>query len=206
MSLIGLILLGVGGFAFFMFLKSRASAPALGDVDQARDLPPKAGRAAIAAPDGEKTALTLALNDIVTHLDQDFMIEGKLTYREDGDEWWEYRLVDGDDEAYLCVEDDDRLEVSLWREIDVHIPEAGPPEEIVFDGDRYRCVERGEADVTRDGKTGRKTGMSCRYWDYEGAGGKLLGVERWGGAYETWSGKELEEGRYDILPGDLIQG
>ena len=206
MSLIGLILFGVGGFALYMFLKSGKSQPRVDGAGGGSSLPVRSGAKALASPSGDKSPLHLALNDIVTHLDQDFMVEGKLTYREDGDEWWEFRLVDGSDEAYLCVEDDDKLEVSLWREIDLEIPASGPPESLVWEGDRYRCVEQGEASVTRDGKTGRKSGMACSYWDYEASGGKMLGVERWGKSYETWTGAELEEGRYDILPGDLIEG
>lgn len=210
MSLIGMILFAVGGFAFFMYLRSAKPRSIGGRANGADgDGRLRAGAAkakALASATGDKTPLTLALNDIVTHLDRDYMIEGKLTYEEEGDQWWEYRLVDGDDEIYLCVEDDDRLELTLWRQIDLHVPESGPPESVVHDGDRYRCVERGEASVTREGKTGRKSGLTCRYWDYEGPGDKLVGVERWGQSYETWAGEEVPEGRLDILPGDLIDG
>ncbi len=198
MTLFGLILIGVAGFALWMYVKSGKKA-----VEGAGGAP--AGRPAL-GPGGEKSPVDLALNDIFQLLDQDFVVEGKITYREDGDEWWEFRLVDGADEAYLCVEDDDDLEVSLWREIDLEIPASGPPETLSWEGVTYRCAERGEASVTRDGRTGRKSGQSCAYWDYEGSGGEMLGVERWGGAYETWSGRDVEEGRYDILPGDLVEG
>ena len=34
----------------------------------------------------------------------------------------------------------------------------------------------------------------------------MLGVERWGGTYEAWAGRDGEDGRYDILPGDLVEG
>ena len=198
MSIFGLILLGVGGFALYKFISAGKAR------QDTKNLPKKATITALTAS-GDKTVLGLAINDIFQHTGQDFMVEGKLIYREGGDEWWEYRLVDGADEAYLSVEDDDELEVALWREIQFDVPSSGPPESLVWEGDKYRCAERGEASVTRDGKTGRKSGLTCKYWDYEGPGGKMVGIEQWGGGYEVWSGEELEEGRYDILPGDLIE-
>ena len=198
MTFVGIIILLAAGFAFVMY---RRSARAAGG--KAGRLP--AGSTAKALPRKRVTVQNLALNDIVSWMGQDWMVEGKLTYHEDGDVWHEYRLVDGADVRYLSVEDDDTLEVSLWEEVDLRITGERPAETLELEGKSYRCSERGQARVTREGATGRKEGMSCRYWDYEGPGEDLLSVERWGGDWEVSKGHPLREGSYDILPGDLVE-
>ena len=38
----------------------------------------------------------LAIGDVVSYLGQDFLVEGKLIYNQEGFEWQEFRLVDGE--------------------------------------------------------------------------------------------------------------
>jgi len=200
MGFIGFLILLAAGFALFMYMRSAKKvkgAPGRGRLP---------GSDVKALPRKEATVLNLRVNDIFSWMGQDFLVEGKLTYRESGDVWWEHRLVDGGDVRWLGVEDDDELEVAMWQEIDLHVGEGGPPETLEWEGQSYRCVERGEARVTRDGKTGRKEGLSCRYWDYESSGDAMLCVERWGRSWEVSAGEPLSEGSYDILPGDLVEG
>ena len=196
MSFIGIVLLLAAGFAFFMYLRSSKKG-------RKAQLP--GGSGAKALPRKQATVQNLALNDIVSWMGQAFIIEGKLTYREDGDVWHEYRLADGADVRYLLVEVDDVLEVSLWQEIDLHVSGGQPDEHVEWEGQRFRCVERGEARVSREGQTGRKDGLSCRYWDYEGSGDDMLSIEQWGGSWEASIGQPLRDGSYDILPGDLVE-
>ena len=192
MTFFGILLLGVGGFAVYKFMKADVTAKPSSDFG---------GGAAAALP---PAGLNLKLNDVVRYLGDTYMVEGRLTLSEDGDTWWEYMLVDGDEIRWLSVEDDDELEVALWEEIDYPLS-ADPPETIEWEGVSYRAVEKGKARVTRDGKSGRKEGMSCRYWDYEGAGGEMLAVESWSGDFEVSLGRELDEGTYEILSGELVE-
>ena len=83
---------------------------------------------ALPAP-STRTLLTMQVNDIVTHFDADYICEGKLTFKEDGDEWYEYMLVDGSRTVWLSVEEDDRLEVGLFEEVDDLKFTSKPPEQ-----------------------------------------------------------------------------
>ena len=201
MAFIGFLILLAAGFALFMYMRSAKKRV------EGRTAPGQLpGGGAKALPRKEVSVKNLRVNDIFSWMGQDFVVEGKLTYQEGGDVWWEYRLVDGGDVRWLTVEEDDELEVSLWEEIDLHVGGGGPDEHLEWEGERYRCVERGQARVSRDGRTGRKEGMSCRYWDYESSGETMLCVELWGNAWEVSQGEPLREGSWDILPGDLVEG
>ncbi len=152
-----------------------------------------------------KTVRNLAVNDIVSYMGQDFMVEGKLTFEEEGDVWYEYRLVDGQDVRWLVVEEEDELELSLYKEVhDLHIT-SDPGEFIEYQGVRFVLDEQGLAIMRREGRTGSREGRECRYWDYTTEDeSMLLSVEKWGMSYEVSIGHPIEEIALDILPGELI--
>jgi hypothetical protein len=193
MTTLGIIILLVAGFAYYMYSRSGAKKALKGSPER-KALP------------AERTVRTLRLNDIFSHMGDDYIVVGKLTYEEDGDVWWEHMLEDGDKLRFLSVEDDDRLEVAIWEEIPLAISGSAPPETLEWEGEHYRSVERGEATVRRDGRTGVKEGMRCRYWEYEGPGDKRIAVEKWVGEWEVCLGTKVTDGSYDILPGDLVEG
>ena len=158
-----------------------------------------------ALPKGPRNLLNLQVNDIVSHFMTDYMVEGKLIYSEDGDEWYDYMLVDGDKTVWLSVEDDDRLEVSLFHEIDDLNFTSKPPEFITYQGLKYELEEWGKARVTRVGQTGTKQGMSCKYFEYEAPGGKYMSIEQWGeGSFEVSIGEDIRPNELEILPGDEV--
>jgi hypothetical protein len=154
---------------------------------------------------GGANLLNLQLNDIVSHFGTDYIIEGRLDYWDDGDTWVTYRLVDGNNEVWLAVEQDDDLDVSLWREVkDLHLP-SPLPEFLEYRGQRLRMVERGEARVNQQGKVARKTGVNLKYYEYEGDDNAMLSVEDWGGGdVEVFWGEEINPAGLDILPGDKV--
>src|SRR5690606_5121116 len=92
---------------------------------------------------GERNIKNLQIGDIVTHFDQDFVVEGRIDYNDSGWPWTCFMLVDGDDVRWLAVEEDDQLEVSIWQETDV-VLHGSVPEFIEFEGERFRMVERGK--------------------------------------------------------------
>ena len=184
-----LILLGLGlvGGAFYAFKKGQNKQP--------KALPMPAAR----------TLLTLQVNDIVTHFTSDYLVEGKLTYNDDGDEWYEFMLTDGDDTVWLSVEEDDRLEAGLFRVVEDLKFKSKPPEHIEYDGHRYELEEWGRASVTRVGQTGIKKGMSCTYYEYEAPGDHYLTVEQWGeGEFEVAVGRSVNPTELELLPGDNV--
>ena len=101
-------------------------------------------------------------------------------------------LTDGDDTVWLSVEDSDRLEVAMFREVEDLKFTSKPPEFIEYEGHRYQLEEWGRAKVTRVGQTGTRSGMNCTYFDYEAPGGRLLSVEQWGeGSFEVTTGQAV---------------
>jgi hypothetical protein len=102
---------------------------------------------------------------------------------------------------WLSVEQDDRLVLGLFRVVtDLAIP-GTPPEVIHHGGVAYRLRDRGGASVTRQGEVPSFSAERCRYFDYQGPGGKLLTVEQWGEVVEASVGEEVAESVLEILPG-----
>lgn len=155
---------------------------------------------------GGNELLNLKINDIVSYFGTDYIIQGRLNYWEDGYTWVTYMLEDGDEVQWLSVEEDDRLEVSMWEEVDdLHVSNP-PPEFLEYRGQRFRMTERGEARVNKQGSTGqRKNGLNVKYYEYEGDGEEMISVELWGGEVDVSVGREIRPATLDILPGDQVE-
>lgn len=150
--------------------------------------------------------LNLRLNDIVSYFGQDYIIEGRLNYWEDGYTWTVYMLVDGPETKWLAVEEDDELEVSMWEDVDDLQLREPLPEYVEHRGVRYRMTERGQARVNQQGRTRNKTGLSMGYATYESRDADtMLSVEVWSGDVEVSIGHEINPSALDILPGDQVQ-
>jgi hypothetical protein len=190
-----LIVVAVVAYRFYNKAKMLEREQAEGQLGQ--------GTRQLESDDGSRTVRTIRLHDIVSYLGQDYMVEGVLRYDDDGWPWVTYMLVDGEDVRWLSVEDDDKLEVSLWEEISCPIL-GEPPEFIEAEGIKFHMVERGEARVTQQGQTGRKQGLSVDYFDYESNGEEMLSVERWGSEIEVSMGREIDPYGLDIFPGTEV--
>jgi hypothetical protein len=166
-------------------------------------------RALPAAPT-ERGLDDLRPGDVVQHDGKDFLVEGVLSYDEDGKDWSGARLVDGDDERWLMVgmEPTGPAALRLCR-IDRELEVAGyPPDALTLGGDRYRLDRRGTATVRADGDVGGAipagapgTSQRCRWWRYEAAGERGLVIEQWGQAFRVLRGATLEAGDLDLMPG-----
>lgn len=153
---------------------------------------------------GERNALNMQVKDIVSHYGDDYIVEGRLDYWEDGDTWVNYMLVDGDRTIWLNAEDDDRLEVSLWEDVDdLHVTETPPPRELQYMGQTFYMKGAGTARVSRQGRTGNKNAVSVDYFDYKSDGPDMLSIENWNGDIEISRGTPIDPVDLDILPGDL---
>ncbi|PSP18957.1 MAG: DUF4178 domain-containing protein, partial [Cyanobacteria bacterium QS_8_64_29] len=60
----------------------------------------------------ERTVFDLQLGDIVQYFETDWVVEGWLTYRQDGFSWCKYLLQDGERIRWLSVEEDDVVRVA----------------------------------------------------------------------------------------------
>ena len=145
----------------------------------------------------------LQLQDVISCLGTDYIIEGRIDMEEDGEVWTSYMLVDGSDVVWLCVEDDDEIETSLWTEVeDCPIPQE-VPDIVEYQAKRFQLVERGTAKASQMGETGQKSGKKVRYFDYDCPGVEdRLAVEIWRGAIEVYTGHAITPGTLQIFPHD----
>lgn len=149
-----------------------------------------------------RNPFNLRLNDVVSYMDQDFIVEGKLTFSEEGWEWYEYKLADGRDIYWMEVDEEaGEWEVALYQEVDDLKISGKPPEQLDYHGERYSLAEKGHATMSREGDVGFKTLPQCRYFDYEGPEEKVISVEQWGQTYEVCAGEYLDEDMLEIMPG-----
>ena len=203
-----LVLVGITAASFYFYNKSKK-------MERQKQLPSGYGGGDSGggfSPAGElgggsgsaHQVMQLKLNDIISYFGTDYMVEGKLTYWEEGYTWITYRLVDGDDIKWLSAEEDDGLEISIWEDIlDLQVSEP-VPEKLDYQGETYRMFERGQARVNQQGRTGNKTGMQVKYWEFKAPSGSMLSVEKWGGAIEVSEGKVIKPIELDIFPGDEV--
>lgn len=205
------MMIGAAGLSLFFFSRARK-------MENQQQLPP--GYAGTFTPARQLTGggqggsahevdginmMNIPLKSIVSHFGTDYIVEGRLTYWEEGFTWITYMLVDGTSRRWLSVEEDDGLEVSLWDPTSGLALQSPPPEFIDYQGERFRMIESGEARVNQEGQTGGKTSMDMAYFEYEGEGDSFMSVERWGSKLEASVGKQINPAELEILPGDLVE-
>lgn len=155
-----------------------------------------------ALPSLQRTIFTLQIGDIVQYDGADWVVEGRLTFNDNGYSWFEYMLQDGDNVRWLSVEEDDRVEV-CWMETASNLDISGkPPARISHNGVTYQQTEQGVARMERIGTTMNKQAQICRYFDYEATADQLLSVEDWNGDLEISVGRRIRPSSLTLLPGD----
>lgn len=160
------------------------------------------GRNSKELPPKQRTIFDLQIGDIIQHMQVDWVVEGKLTYKIGAYYWFEYLLQDKNKIAWLSVQEDDRVEVALLEPTNQLDVSHTPPQEINFAGDTYKCIDSGTARMTRTGLTMRRTAEKCEYFDYESANGGVLSIEIWDGDIEVTVGEKINPRSLVILPGD----
>lgn len=153
-------------------------------------------------PPLERTVFTLEIGDIVQYMETDWVVEGRLTYDDNGYTWFEYLLQDGDSIRWLSVDEDDHVEVALLESTSQLEVSQKPPKQLMFAGETYRCVESGIANMTRIGTTLRRTAEHCRYFDYQGSNDQVLSIEDWDGEIEVTVGQRINPRMLMLLPGN----
>ncbi len=163
-----------------------------------------ADRAArIAAADAPGASLrSLRVADVVGLGGTMWTVEGTLRFDEDGFEWQEHLLVDGNRREWLSVEDDDGA-LSAWQWSRLNVPGVEPgPAEVTIEGVAYRLKERGSARFVSEGATGAPTAGTAEYADYE-SDAQRLGFERYtqSGSWEVSTGRRVADHDIDVYPG-----
>lgn len=153
-------------------------------------------------PSLHRTVFSLQIGDIVQYLGTDWVVEGQLTFNDQGYTWMEYMVQDGNQVRWLSVEEDDRVEV-CWMEPVTGLEISGtPPQQITYEGAVYELSESGTASMTRVGTTLNKQAQHCRYYDYLGDREQMLSVEDWNGDIEVSAGRQIRPSSLTLLPGD----
>ena len=150
-------------------------------------------------------ALNLQLNDVVIHMDAQYLVEGRVTFEEAGQRWFTYRLVDGDVVRWLRARPGDEAEVTLLEEVAPLTEEARPPQSLTWEGATFKLKGWGQARTTFTGAHTRPNVARCEYHDYQGPGDRVITIELWGPEQTcSLAGRELEPYLLEFMPGDAI--
>jgi hypothetical protein len=162
-----------------------------------------------ATPLLERTLRDVRPNDVVQHGGRDYLVEGVVSYDEDGHTWRGARLLDGGDERWLLVglERGSAMTVRLLALADVELT-GYPPETLEVGGTGFKLAGRGTATVTLAGDLtgvpvppgeGGGGSVRCRWWRYSAAGDRTLVVEQWGETYRALAGETVRPDDVDLL-------
>jgi hypothetical protein len=199
-----LLLLVIGG----------AAAAASVYVASKRKQLPSSETKALPAGLSERTIRDLHVGDVLTMDGRDFLVEGTITYDEDGHRWVGARIVDGSDVKWTVV-GIERVGVMPVRLMvqDTETDVSGFPPEVLMVGElRYALDKRGTATCRLAGDCGALSAGKpkdqpagaverCRWWLYNGTGDDTLVLEQWGGEYRMLRGKKVASETIDLIPG-----
>ena len=156
----------------------------------------------------ERTLRDVRPNDVVQHGGRDYLVEGVVSYDEDGHTWRGARLADGGLERWMLIgmERGSAMTVrmlDLARGVEMN---GYPPETLEVAGIPYKLSGRGTATATFQGDleglpspSGEGGSARCRWWKYAAAGEKTLVVEQWGEIYRTLKGETVRADDVDLL-------
>ncbi len=144
----------------------------------------------------KRDLLSIEVGDIIEYDLADYEVVGKITYRDGNYKWYSYQLLGEGKNIWLAAEMDDELELGIYEK--VQLPAANDfPEEIVFNSKTYSLDERGQAQVTGEGRSSSLTGQRIHYAEYcDKEEVSFLSVEKWDSDVEASIGYSIE--RYEI--------
>lgn len=149
----------------------------------------------------ERNIFNLEIGDIVQYQGIDWFVEGKLIYNDSSDTWFSYLLQDNEEICWLSVEEDDFIEVSIFRETSGEI-EQPLPQNLNYLGEDYHLSGSGTATMKRLGNTINRQDQTCDYYDYKNNNNLRLSVEIWDGDLEVLVGQKINPRMLNFLPGD----
>lgn len=153
-------------------------------------------------PVTERTLETLRVGDVIVHGEQDWLIVGTCTYREEQDVWWLHVVDSGRERRWFEVRRRDGWVASFFDEATDVPPRGQLYDGLTHKGLPFRLVRRGDARVTLDGDTGERRAGLLRYATYEGPGGGYLNVEEANGERTSLSGERVVAEGLLLMPGE----
>ncbi len=158
-------------------------------------------RAVPALPDGERTIHTLQPGDVVSHLGEDYLVEGVLSLNDDGRVTRVYRLADGGRERWLVARPGDESPMVLDEAADL-VVEANGPESIVHRGLPFRLARRETVQCAAAGSVGaEREGGPAQIYEYVGAGASRILALVWPGHIDAFLGERVARHFVELLPG-----
>src|SRR5690606_20602340 len=112
--------------------------------------------------------------DVIVHGEQDWLIVGTRTYREEQDVWWLHLVDSGREKRWFEVRRRDGWVAAFFEEATDVPPRGQLYDGLTHKGLPFRLVRRGDARVSVDGDTGDRRAGLLRYATYEGPGGGYL--------------------------------
>jgi hypothetical protein len=161
----------------------------------------------------ERTVRDLRVGDVLTIDSKDFIVEGAISYDEDGHRWVAGRCVDAADTRWVMVglERTGTSSTRLLTEDESTQISGYPPEALVIGETRYALDKRGTATCQLKGDVGplgalakdRPDGHTerCRWWLYGAPGDDTMVVEQWGSDYRVLRGKKVGDSTIELMPG-----
>ena len=142
----------------------------------------------------------IQLGNALDYVDTSYIVRGMARITEDGYSWVEYYLASSGGHAWLCVEREDDLRVTLWKEQPEH--DLVPAKDVVFNGVHYKQLEHGKASFNSAGTTNLMANSGqVEYVDYKSATGQLLSLERYDGqSWELSTGEEVNLNMLQVYP------
>lgn len=154
-------------------------------------------------PQVEKRNLfNIKVGDIVTYDLEDYSVIGILEYDDEGWTWTCYYLESADNKIWLSVEQDDDVEVGIFKKIRLPL-DGKPKKELEYNGTMFYLEEKSDARIIRsEGQVGAKVGHWLNYWEYsDEEEEQYLSLEEWDGDLEASLGRYIEPFELEILAG-----
>ena len=150
----------------------------------------------------ERSPTTIQVGDVVQHLGSDFLVEGVVTFSEDGRGARLYRLFEDGGERFLYAKAGGSDPLLLAPAAVTPEPSSGElPESLQHAGFAYRQTARAQASAIRVGQLGaRKHTDRVRVFEYSGPGPARLLVVDWGDKLEAFAGERVLASALEILP------
>jgi hypothetical protein len=155
----------------------------------------------------DPTLDTLMVGDVVLHGDDDWIVAGTVTYREERDVWWLHLLEGGTQRRWLEVRQRGRSQGAPHEATLLDVVADAPTFGQVYGGLSFRGLplsleSRGDARIAVAGDVEGRREALVRYSTYSGPGGAVLQIEEEGQTRRALFGQRVTTAALSFMPGE----